>query len=807
MGRKSRRSILTQEKNIKKEDDSQKNESLFAHSGNSHVKLDIENKTHNTCSTSAKKKKRRKRQKKKYKEKKQSQIQIMMMPLTKAETNNNHYASSLNREGEDSGEIQRFDEENDISMYFSEDEKSSCTIKTSNESYTNDEYIEFENFSTLQRNRIKNEKDLDQESSAIHDNARFNVSNINKYRKKISSDCFNQVLWNKQKQIRHTWFNEIVWIEKNQVANHIRLQSDVEHYKSASKIESNRHDNSKSKTHYDDYDKRGNRNKSLAVEMNDSKHHNFILENKSETKTMHLHELGYNFGLECNKIITNQKKRHSNHIFNRASLCNNKANKYNGICYDRTENIISKSEEIFALSLKLHQIKTRLWPAAVECSKILEKRSKEEIGKSNSIKHTINSNVDTNSEQSASEKTNRYCTSTCPSKEFEKARRACNPFEELGEGRKGGLNNLFLNRSAMKLVNLDAILNFSLVQISLNDKLEHLDDYILSESSMTSKPIIQKTAPFRFVDLCGAPGGFTEYILYQCNRQEIPAQGWGLSLIGENKNGPGLDWKLQSHKKGQNSSFKISLGADGTGDILEWANIDAFIKEICHDCMNPYEDWYPESQNGFNGQNCVKMNMDIKYLNESTQYIDLVVADGGCQAQRDNSQQEELTLPMVVSEIAAALSLLKIGGKFIVKMFGFQSIPIRRVMRHLWESFDKISVIKPILSRPASAERYLVCFGYKGVQENWNGLAWRDNVLDLKYDETLRYQDEMEASEVLENYLSSIDRDILELNIKACFGILSQLESKSQKTNNKNQCMPPKSTLNIDMYREAWKLI
>jgi hypothetical protein len=74
-------------------------------------------------------------------------------------------------------------------------------------------------------------------------------------------------------------------------------------------------------------------------------------------------------------------------------------------------------------------------------------------------------------------------------KELEHARRACNPMEALGEGQGQGLNNLFMNRSAMKLANIDAALGFFLT---------------------TTTTCLGDDDVFSFADLCASPGGFSK---------------------------------------------------------------------------------------------------------------------------------------------------------------------------------------------------------------------------------------------------------------------------------------------------------
>lgn len=61
----------------------------------------------------------------------------------------------------------------------------------------------------------------------------------------------------------------------------------------------------------------------------------------------------------------------------------------------------------------------------------------------------------------------------------------------------------------------------------------------------------------------------------------------------------------------------------------------------------------------------------------------------------------------------------------------------------------------------------------------------------------------------LQHYLSLWDRDMLELNIKSCFGILACLKRECQKAREiktSGNISPPKRSLDMDMYRKEWRL-
>jgi cap1 methyltransferase len=94
-----------------------------------------------------------------------------------------------------------------------------------------------------------------------------------------------------------------------------------------------------------------------------------------------------------------------------------------------------------------------------------------------------------------------------PSAIFAQVRAFCNPMENIchsilhhHQGRNPNhAQKRFVCRSALKLANIDALLDYQLVSVNTDTR-------------------ATLNRPFIFVDLCGAPGGFTEYILYRIAR-------------------------------------------------------------------------------------------------------------------------------------------------------------------------------------------------------------------------------------------------------------------------------------------------
>jgi cap1 methyltransferase len=382
---------------------------------------------------------------------------------------------------------------------------------------------------------------------------------------------------------------------------------------------------------------------------------------------------------------------------------------------------------------------------------------------------------------------------TSASREFQEARRVCNPYEALGEGRRGGLNNLFMNRSAIKLANLDAILGFALTEVG----------DVRPDGAGATDP---GSAEFRFVDLCGAPGGFSEYLLRRCRANQRPCRGYGMSLRGNNDQGTGLPWRLVVGKadcpfEADDDSLKyrffICHGADGTGDIYNWKNVEHMKGQIEADILK-----------GCNAVGC---------CSDLAGRVHLVVADGGVDAQRDAGHQEALTQKLVVCQASAALELVAPGGTIILKMFGFQTDVIRSMVQDLVQCFDRTIAIKPISSRPASAERYVFFSGFRYSTTVPRGVQWQSRVFLGDSAPPLAAYSEEDAKH-LRRHVDRFDLDMLTLNLETCFSILSVLERKCRfllESNGEedtdvamtidsddNEPIP----VNIAAYRRAWRL-
>ena len=87
---------------------------------------------------------------------------------------------------------------------------------------------------------------------------------------------------------------------------------------------------------------------------------------------------------------------------------------------------------------------------------------------------------------------------------------------------------------------------------------------------------------------------------------------------------------------------------------------------------------------------------------------DVITADGSFCVQHDPAQQEKMVLPLQIAETVVALSMLKDGGTFVLKVYTLFTEQAIQLMALLSAHFETIRVVKPKTSKPGNSERYLI---------------------------------------------------------------------------------------------------
>jgi 23S rRNA U2552 (ribose-2'-O)-methylase RlmE/FtsJ len=178
--------------------------------------------------------------------------------------------------------------------------------------------------------------------------------------------------------------------------------------------------------------------------------------------------------------------------------------------------------------------------------------------------------------------------------------------------------------------------------------------------------------PINTFHLAEGPGGFIEATEHL--RKNENDKYYGMTLINDDPNVPG--WKKTNHFLETHPNIKIEYGATGTGDLLEVDNL-----KYCNS----------------------------KYKNT----MDIVTADGGFDFSIDFNQQEILASNLLFAQVSFAISMQKVGGHFILKVFDIFTKSTCDILYILSTLYKQVYITKPYTSRLANSEKYIVCKGFK----------------------------------------------------------------------------------------------
>lgn len=174
---------------------------------------------------------------------------------------------------------------------------------------------------------------------------------------------------------------------------------------------------------------------------------------------------------------------------------------------------------------------------------------------------------------------------------------------------------------------------------------------------------VDRDTSMRAAFLAEGPGGFIEaFARYRDGRHVDSLYGMTL-VLPRNRNVP--SWKVTL------PSVEAHLHA---GDLYVLSDIDAFVAAA-----------------GGEGS------------------CDLVTADGGFDFSHDFNAQERTSTRLIVSEIYTALLLQREGGHFILKIYDVRTPTTMRLLYLLRRCYQTVRLIKPLTSRPANSEKYVLC--------------------------------------------------------------------------------------------------
>ena len=250
--------------------------------------------------------------------------------------------------------------------------------------------------------------------------------------------------------------------------------------------------------------------------------------------------------------------------------------------------------------------------------------------------------------------------------------------------------------------------------------------------------------PISSFHLAEGPGGFIEAL---CNlRSNLADTYYGMTLINNSPDVPG--WKKSDTILNSFPNIIIEKGADGTGDLFNIENLNY--------CKHKYGN---------------KMH--------------LITADGGFDFSIDFNKQELLATNLLFAQVSFAISMQKINGHFILKIFDIFTKTTIDIIYLLSTLYKEVYIVKPNTSRMANSEKYVVCKYFKKSQPE---------LIDKIISEYHHLQDNPHISSILNfnidyyyiNKLEEINAIYGQQQIENILLTINLINSKNKHKNDKN---------------------
>lgn len=204
--------------------------------------------------------------------------------------------------------------------------------------------------------------------------------------------------------------------------------------------------------------------------------------------------------------------------------------------------------------------------------------------------------------------------------------------------------------------------------------------------------------------LAEGPGGFIEALINTRKPKYIDTIN-AMTLINTNKSKI-PQWNQSNNFLEKHQNIKILYGADNTGDLYNVAN--------------------------------------HKYIMNNVKKADLITADGGFDFSINYNNQEIYIQKLIYAQTICALANQRKGGAFICKLFDSYTYITQQIIFILLSYYEEVEIFKPYTSRPANAEKYIICRNFKGIDkltimemqnvlEQWNKLDGLESVGDSNY--------------------------------------------------------------------------
>ncbi|CDJ68202.1 ftsJ-like methyltransferase domain-containing protein, putative [Eimeria necatrix] len=195
---------------------------------------------------------------------------------------------------------------------------------------------------------------------------------------------------------------------------------------------------------------------------------------------------------------------------------------------------------------------------------------------------------------------------------------------------------------------------------------------------------------FKSIHLCECPGGFVAATNHYVKTE---ARGvffsWRAASLNPYFEGCSPLEVLDDDELYRHSERRWISSPDGSGNLCKKENIEFLWKQLtrqAHPSVPPFG------------------------------LADLVTADGSFDVQHNPAKQEELVVPLVYAELVAILGLVQLHGSAVIKAYSLHSHHSVSLLAILSMCFERVAVVKPLMSRSGNSEVYLLGLGFRGIR-------------------------------------------------------------------------------------------
>lgn len=130
--------------------------------------------------------------------------------------------------------------------------------------------------------------------------------------------------------------------------------------------------------------------------------------------------------------------------------------------------------------------------------------------------------------------------------------------------------------------------------------------------------------------------------------------------------------------------------------------------------------------------NISEINTFVSNIRTKSQFI---TADGGFDYSNDFNGQETQSCRIILAELIICFKCQAIGGNFVCKFFDLFNILTVKLVYILKKLYTNFYIYKPVTSRPANSERYIICKGFIGISDEL--LKNLENILEQWEDDKI----------------------------------------------------------------------